>query len=370
METQLKIIIGSNHLLKIREDWDNQINNYSENPFLFSALLSEFMLVSEQSGWTPVIFSFWIKNKLIGVIPLKLKKAFFSYRATTLNDEVYSDIFLQDESREACLRDMIEVLFEKMNCKSLTITAQKGTPYFQTLKKMQLKEGFNFLKLPYMGRALLPIENDWNKYYSSLKRTKRKKIRKNNDKIMGLKNYSIKYFEVTPEAVTKILSIENMSWKANWRKKKKINQDSELLAIINGLKQNNGLKTHYDSEAWILEGNGKAIAYQLVLIYKGVSYFIKTSYNSNFASFSPGTFVINSTIQGMFERKNVKLIDFITDLPFLTTYNPKVDKREELHICKNCLIVRVKHFIYRYPKFKAVSKYISIRLEKLNLFGI
>jgi hypothetical protein len=358
MEVTLRVITDFNHLLEIEDNWNQQLDNCAANPFLFSRLLSEFMRLWEQEGWTPIVISFWLNNKIVGVVPLKLKKNFFSYDVHTLNDELYSDIFLCDKFRNDCLNQLLDFLFEKLNCRLVSITLQKRSPNIEILKNVCGEKGLNFLDVLHMGRACIALENDWNMYYKSFTRNARKNFRRIKNNLDRLGEWGVSCFKLTLDSIEKILDIEKMSWKARWRAKKRRDKDLDLMAFLNAFQQTSD-SSYYDSEVWFLEVNGRAIAYQLTLFYRGASFFVKTSYDARFVKFSPGKFLIKSTMREMFKRKTVDMVDFITDLPFLRIYHPKIVKRERLYIRRKPLKLSIMRFIYRYPQIKRLIKIIS-----------
>jgi hypothetical protein len=367
MGVSLRVITDFNHLLQIEDDWNQELSNSAENPFLFSCLLSEFMQLWEQAGWTPVVFSFWLNSRLVGVVPLKLQKRFFSYYVRTLNDELYSDIFVYDEFREVCLNQLMDFLFEKLNCRLVAITLQNSSFNIEILKNICREKGLHFLNVPYMGRACVPLENDWNLYYKSFKKGSRKSFRRIENKFNRLGEWSVSCGRLTFESIEKILSIERSSWKAKWRARMKKHQDYDLMAFLNAFQQKVGIRSHYDSEVWFLEVNGQAIAYQLVLFYNFVSFFIKTSYDALFWKFSPGKFLMKSVIREMFRRKTVNMVDFISDFPLLRVWNPLIRKRETMYIERNPVLLGAIRFIYQYPQIKRLVKFIFDSLDNLGL---
>ena len=366
MEVSLQVITDFNHLLGIEDNWNQQLNNSADNPFLFSRLLSEFMRLWEQAGWTPIVISFWLNNKIVGVVPLKLKKAFFSYDVHTLNDELYSDIFLCDEFRNDCLNQLLDFLFEKLKCRSFSITLNKRLPNIEILRNVCREKGLNFLNVPYMGRACIVLENEWDVYHKSFPRNVRKNFRRIENNLNRLGEWDVSCFKLTCDSIEKILDIEKMSWKARWRAKKRKDKDLDLMAFLNAFQQRSD-SSYYDSEVWFLELNGRAIAYQLSLFYRGVSFFIKTSYDARFGKVSPGKFLINSAIRELFRRKTVNMVDFITDLPFHRIWNPLICKRERVYIERKPVLFGARYFFHRFPQIKRLTKSISDILGKSNL---
>ena len=100
----------------------------------------------------------------------------------------------------------------------------------------------------------------------------------------------------------------------------------------------------FESEVWFLEVNNLPIAYQIVLIYKGTAFFVKTSFNEKFRKFSPGKFLIDFVLQEFFRKANVNKIDFITNLAFVSAWKPLLEPRKKFIIGKSSKLLRT--FLY------------------------
>ncbi len=126
----------------------------------------------------------------------------------------------------------------------------------------------------------------------------------------------------------------------------------------------------YESEVWFLEVDGLAIAYRLVLVYKGTASFVKTSYNAQFKKFSPGKFLMNVAIRETFKKKiNVKKIDFITNLLVVQIWNPLCEHRTTVNIERNHLLSATLSFAYKNPiirKFYSLTKKLFYHKNELK----
>jgi CelD/BcsL family acetyltransferase involved in cellulose biosynthesis len=76
----------------------------------------------------------------------------------------------------------------------------------------------------------------------------------------------------------------------------------------------------FNWDAWLLEVDGQTVAYVIVCLFKEWAIFAKSSYDAQYRRFSPGLYTINTAIQELLDERHVKKFDFLTDLPFLSTW--------------------------------------------------
>jgi hypothetical protein len=315
--------------------WNLELVTSVKNPQLYSRLICGVMRDYEAQGWTPLVFTFWSGNRIVGMAPLKMRKVFYTNYVCNLEDFFYSDFVFFDNYRERCMKLLVDVLFNHLNCRSATITLDTSSPNLKFLKKICLEKKLPFREKLTFGSAIIPVKTDWDQFYNSLKRTKRKEFRKIKRKLDASVSWRIYRVEIDSNAVEKILAIEQKSWKAEWRAKYNVEEDTMLRIILEASQPNGEVESIYESEVWFLEVNGVEIAYQIVLLYKGTAFFVKTSFNSNFKSFSPGKFLINGVLREVFTKGTVNKIDFITNLPFIQAWKPLCERRTQLIIEKN-----------------------------------
>jgi hypothetical protein len=112
--------------------------------------------------------------------------------------------------------------------------------------------------------------------------------------------------------------VEEGCWKNNWRihNNSVVLADGDLLNLWTGA----GLaaKDYPDLKRriWFLNLDGKPIAYNLAIEYKGTIYMCKTSFNNKYRNLSPGIYLNNIAIQDSFNSRCINMIDFLTNLPF------------------------------------------------------
>jgi hypothetical protein len=363
MKISTKVITDCNAVMELENAWNRLLEISGENPFLYSRIVSELMHASLNLGWTPLVFTFWSGDKLVGLVPLIMRKMFQVNYVRDLNDVLYTDIFISKEYCEVCITQMIEFLFNRLKCISVALAFQSNAPNLKMLKKICHKKGIHFLIEPIIGRSIFHVECDWEQFYGSLKGGVRKEFRRRKRKLSDLGTWKICCYELDSKSVERVFAIEKTSWKNKWREQHGIQKDDLLHIFFRASQANGDVEPIYKSEVWFLELNGQAIAYVLVFIYKGTAFFVKTSYNLQFKKYAPGKFLTNEIIREIFRAKIVTRIDFVTNLPDDKIWNPLCEKRVKIIVRRKSIIVSFLSFIYKNLYHKVLSlqyNYIKI----------
>lgn len=345
MVISVKLVTNFKEILNIEDTWNQQIAFSSKNPLYYSSIFCKFMNDSEKKGSIPLVITFWSENNLVGMAPLKLCKFWKFNQVCSLDNVLYSDFVLLDEHREACINQLMNTIFYELNCISAKLTLDQKSPNFELLKrKGQSYNKLTFKENPDCGRATILLDQHYESYYKSLNRKVRKQIRRLTRRYDELGTCKIFDTSVNNESITKVSYVDQKSWKAKWRKKNNLEEDTSLRIILETFTSNKEAEQKYDCKIWFLEVNDHPVAYQIVIIYDGVASFVKTSYDKKYRNFSPGFFLINEVIREMF-KKGLTKIDFFTDLPFLQSWDPTTEKRTRIFFKKKSAMFSVIRFI-------------------------
>jgi hypothetical protein len=132
----------------------------------------------------------------------------------------------------------------------------------------------------------------------------------------------------------KILSVEDMSWKQNWRSQIGQTLDADLLwawnASVSLIKKNPEFKLHL----LFLELNHQSIAYSMVIQYKGIAIGVKTSFVQKYRKLGVGAYSNNAIIRALFDKEDVKQFDFLTNLHYMGIWTHKCLPRVKYTINK------------------------------------
>jgi hypothetical protein len=224
-----------------------------------------------------------------------------------------------------------------------------------------------------MGHRVIHIRSTWQDFEKNKGGNFRRKFRKiehNLDKIGAWKIICANRNEIGAEILTKILEVEKESWKETHRAKKGAKVDDVLMAIWEGLINSAQVQPNLDWNVWFLELAGHPIAYTLVIFYAGVAYITKTSYNARYRRFYPGIYINQAAIRQLWDTKNIRLIDFLTDLQFMETWTDDVEGCTKVVISKNPLLpLLLGSFLLNENAKKTFGPVIKGILDRIPGFG-
>ena len=319
------MIINASRLSEIEHEWNSLVNRCSQNPFLLSGFIKQFMEFNSQKGWLPLVLAFSAEKRLVGIAPLRVKRQFgIKFVKFLIRNWFSPDFVIEDKYREACIRQILKLLFNEFRCQFAEFMFPYDSKNLDSLKKNARKLALFFavrassLQWSDMRHSVILVNENWEKFIKS-RRNFRRKLRKIEKSLNKLGIWRIRVFgngEIDKSVLNSVLDIERRSWKQIWRMEKKIAEDYDLLMTLNGAIETSELDRNFKWYIWFLEANGLNIAYSLVLIFKQTAYIVKTSYDKSYRKYYPGIFVNNAAIQDLFRSENIKTIDWLTDLEF------------------------------------------------------
>jgi hypothetical protein len=174
-----------------------------------------------------------------------------------------------------------------------------------------------------MSHCLISVHGSLDEFERSLgSETKRKfrRISKNLDKMGKWKIIVVEDLlndQNAQDAFDKMMAIEKMSWKENWRVQTDSTIDKVLLWNWDSSLSLAKINPDFKFKIWFLELNDQAIAYDSVIEYKGTAFFVKTSYAEKYKQLYPGIFICNVLIADQFRRQEAETIDLLTNLPYM-----------------------------------------------------
>lgn len=339
MRVSIETLSDIDGLRHIESQWNSLAGECSRNPFLLTYLVKPFISLNSANNWNPMIVTASDNGKLAGIVPLMVRRTYGLRLAKFVLKPSYSpDFIIRDENRNEYVKMIVDYIFNRLGCHLLSLDFTVQSQHLGNLKQECNKAGIHCSVVSEMGHRVLPIRSTWQdfeKLKGSNFRRKFRRIEHNLNKIGEWKIVCNGKKETSKEILSKILEVEKESWKETWRVKKGSNTDDVLLAIWEGLSNAAQLQPGLDWAVWFLEIDGHAIAYALVVFYAGVAYITKTSYNARYRRFYPGIYVMHAAIRQLWDDRNVKLIDFLTDLQFMETWTDDVEARSKMIISKN-----------------------------------
>ena len=118
------------------------------------------------------------------------------------------------------------------------------------------------------------------------------------------------------EVFKRILMVKGQVGRASINPLRKFKVDPSILFVLNGCVQTSLTVPKFNYGVALLELNGKAIAHSMFLEYNGHAYICKTSFNNRYKKYGPGIYINYAVVRELISKTDVKVIDFITDLPF------------------------------------------------------
>jgi hypothetical protein len=360
MKIDTKIFTNASELSKIKKDLDIFLSSYCKNPFNLYPFIENYMQVYSQDT-IPMILVSSVNEKIVGLASLQLRKNLFFWRANFLLPYFVSpDFVVADEYREEVLRNFLHIIVKKIKCKLIVLDLPAESQNLPILERVSKDYKLIFRKqfIDAMSHCIMSVQGSLGEFEKSqggqFKR-KFRRISRNLDERGEWKiiiNENLQNDQNAQEAFDKIMAIEKMSWKANWRLQTGSTIDKDLLWIWNSSLSATKTNPDFKCKIWFLELNNQAIAYHLVIEYRGTAFFTKTSFAEKYRQLSPGIFVHQTIIAEQFRRREIETIDFLTNLPFMKTWNikcfPRVTFTLNKRFMSNLFARKVMALLYRF----------------------
>jgi hypothetical protein len=364
VKVSICVVSDPNKLHQIEGMWNTLINGYCKNPFLLSGFIKQFMEFNHSMGWTQFVLVISVDNNIVGLSPLKMKRKFGVRFVKFLPNAWFSPDFISnDQYREICLAYTLDFLFKTLRCQFVDVVLPFDSPNLQIIKQKCKTNKIHFYTKQEMGHRILPVRCTWTEFETfkgrnfreRFKRTKRKLDRLGTWRITRTENGK-KEFDI----IKKILDIENMSWKEEWRVRTR-KKDTDLLMILAGSQHMVEIEPCFKWEVWFLELNNQALAYTLNIQYKEVSYCVKTSYDKRYKRLYPGIYIINAAIREIFNERQIRKIDFLTDLPFMETWTSLCSPRVRIVMSRSSVLTSIAKVVLSSNPFKGILTILSKR---------
>jgi len=278
-------------------------------------------------GWTPLVLVTSKDNTIVGIAPLITNKKFGVRFAKFVGNAWFPpDFIVDDRYRETCIARTLDFLFKTLQCHFVEFTLPAESPNLRILKQKCKGNKIYFCTKPAIGHCIIPIRCTWDEFKASRGRNFRRKFKKIERKLDRAGSWRIMCIENEnngSDAIKKILDVEKMSWKETWRTQMGVKIDPDLPMIWKAAQYTARTEPDFKWSAWFLELNGKTLAYCLFFQHKEVAFDVKTSYDERYKKFYPGVYVNNVAIRELFNRREVRNIDFLIDLPFHRIWTSK-----------------------------------------------
>jgi len=372
MKVSIRAISDSRSLSEIEDEWNCMIDKHSESPNLLSGFVKQFIDSDSPRGWFPILLLITVNDRIVGASPFKIKTKLGFRIAKFLPKLRFSqDLVAEDQYRDLCMAHTVDFLFKTLRCQVVDFLLPLESPNLRILKEKCQARGIRLDTRPQMGHSLLLVEHTWNEFEAFRGgnfRRKFKKIERNLTRFGSWRITSREKGNEESEVIKKILDVESTSWKEEERTQSGMEIDQDLQVIWNGALRTTQTVSDFNWKIWFLEAGEKTLAYAMIFIYKETAFIVKTSYDERYKRFYPGIFVINEAIRELFNERQVKRIDFLTDLPFMKTWTSLSLPRVGVVMSKRSILQPLIRFAYADENTRNVSKLILALISRRMKF--
>lgn len=344
-----RLISDAKDLNQIEHQWNTLVNRYSTNPFSLSEFARLFMEWNTKE-WTPLVMVFLDGHAIVGLVLLKTRVGLLGRYAESLPPAWGSELILDERYRDTCVGYMLDFLFKTLKCKYVKLILPEDSPDLLSLDQQCRPRRVRLKATQESRHRIIPMTSTWAEFEASRKRKVRKELgrmKRNLDKTGPWRTICLEGREHS-DVVGKILSLEERSWKEEWRARRG-ETDRLLLLILKAAERLAEIEPHFRWNVWFLELEGKIISYLLVIEYNGVANMVKTSYDLQYKRFSPGTVIQDAAIQKLFIEGQNKYIDFLGDLPWLQVWTDKCLPKITVRLTKGPVPTIIIQSVLRNP---------------------
>jgi Acetyltransferase (GNAT) domain len=361
MRLSLYAISDPRKISEIREAFDAFVIKNSVNPFMLSVFIEKKMESSLRKGATPIVLVFMTEGNIVSVEPLLITKRFGIGFASLLFDPWFSpDFIVEKQYGEVCLQNSLNFVFDHLQCQFETLDLPTDSLNLPMLIRICETKSISYSTNDdaWLDHCVILVDRTWDEFQKSKNRNFRRRFKRIEQQLDSSGQWQILQFENENDeqgVFQRIMEIEDASWKQNWREQRSTLVDDELLNVWEASTFAAKTCPEFSRNVWFLELNGQAIAYTMVLQYKGTAYTCKTSYKKQYRKLSTGIYLKNAVIRDLFNSGRVRMIDFMTNLPFQERWTSTHLSRVEFSLSKG-IFPNLFEFTFQQPITKKVLR--------------
>jgi len=257
-------------------------------------------------------------GKLVGIAPLMIRRG--TYRGFPVRKVCFMQNsnsprvdFIAAERREEFIRSVIGFLEANRHLWDIVALEKipKSSESTDILQRIAEERRLFYTMNDSMRSPFIPIDSDWETYFS--KRTKhfRKKLRNKVNKVNKLGEVAIEevnHREDVDRVLPEVFEVSKKSWKS--QNGTAITSTRGKQMFFKELSKTASLKGWLS--IWLLRIDGKAIAMEYRLKYKNVVYALRKDFDEEYRNLSPGSVLERHVIEHIF-RKDYTEFDLCGD---------------------------------------------------------
>ncbi|MDI6804775.1 MAG: GNAT family N-acetyltransferase [Bacteroidota bacterium] len=225
------------------------------------------------------------------------------------------------------------------------------------LKSLTKEHDFAYHQRIVFHNIRVPIDTTWEIYCQQRGTNFLKKFKSLENKMMQLGE--LKYVDITSanyfeSAYNTLIEIEARSWKSKnglpifhsfyknfFKKLAKVCSENGMLRL------------------WILELNGKGIAYDLSIMYSDIIESLSSTYDETYAKYSPGHLLSYYAFNKYFLEKRLEINLLWADISSKSKWTSTWDQFDEIFIFTRGCIPKIYYFIFHTIKFYRVYRFLA-----------
>lgn len=256
---------------------------------------------------------------LVAAFPLGWHKLMriFPYAKNFSNPWSFGFIgLLSPREKAQRLRPYLQAAFAKLGQPMLTWDfVSDENPVAQRLLTEDLLPGANVQRVELFSVGKTLLTGTWEEFIADWSKKRRRFIRRASDQLQECGSYRLVTLHDQPLAVAQsawqtCLEIESRGWKGQ--------DGSDIASHTSACKYYNELlqQLHQTGELrfYVLEVNGRIIAYDFGYLHRRVATSLKVSYHPDFAQYSPGHVLNSLVIQDLIRQQEADWIDTVGEL--------------------------------------------------------
>jgi len=333
------IVSDLSQLMTMRTDWNELVKACAPTPFLLVELMRAYFKPGTR-GSHPLAIVMREKGRLIGIAAFQTKIQYLlekprllKYRTAEflLPDVLTPDFVVRPNHRRQFVEGVLSTLFDTVGCQTALLILPTGSPNVAVLGSWCRRRGMGVWSSITSLHPVVKVRGTWNDYQASLGRQFIREVMKSKRRLERKGQLTMIKGVVDNQAVVdKILEIDRHSWKEDWKSRRNARGikggDDMLEGLLDYYKNSPG--SELIPKCWVMELDGKPIAFAIFTTMGKIAYLEKTSFDLRYQYFSPGTCLHLSLFQALFDSKEVTNMDFLSMHEYMRHWRPEELTRE------------------------------------------
>src|SRR3989339_1919431 len=267
------------------------------------------------------------------------------------NDYSPSSDFIIYENQAEAISAVIDYLLALQNWDVISLrNMPKDSPNYPALVQTLAQKGIIYGTGPGLSSPFIRIQTDWETFMASRTRKFRKAIRNKMNRIKKWGAYEIKTIDTIDDngsVLEHIFAISKNSWKADYDKD--IVSNDNNMRFFTALSKTAARKGWL--KIWLLNVDGKPVAYEYHLAYKGRLHALRSDYDRSYRLSSPGSILDMHIVENAFSG-HVREYDMCGSSDFYKlNWTSDIREHARILIFRDTVYGRMLYFL----EFKVIS---------------